>query len=182
MNIFAIDNSPIKSGRQLCDKHCVKQILESFQMLGSAVIRHGAAPDQMPLTSKGTPLKGGYKHHPSTRWAGDTYANFLWLCSHAIEMSNEYTRRYGKTHACRKGIEHLFNMGHKFVPSGELTPFSVAISDDSECRKIKNFDQLHPVVQYRLYYKLDKAHLADWKQNKPDWYDWSVEKIIATQI
>jgi hypothetical protein len=182
MNIFAIDKSPIKSGRQLCDKHCVKQILESFQMLGSAVIRHGAAPEQMPLTSKGTPLKGGYKHHPSTRWAGDTYSNFVWLCSHAIEMSNEYTRRYNKTHACRKGIYHLLNMGQRFIPSGELTPFSVAIADEMECRKIEGFDKLHPVTQYRLYYKLDKSHLATWKQNKPNWYEYSVEKIIEAKI
>ena len=182
MNIFAIDKSPIKSGRQLCYKHCVKQILESFQMLGSAVIRHGAAPEQMPLTSKGTPLKGGYKHHPSTRLAGDTYSNFVLLCSHAIEMSNEYTRRYNKTHACRKGIYHLLNMGQRFIPSGELTPFSVAIADEMECRKIEGFDKLHPVTQYRLYYKLDKSHLATWKQNKPKWYEYSVEKIIEAKI
>tara|TARA_R110002167_G_scaffold243200_1_gene448767 strand:+ start:91 stop:639 length:549 start_codon:yes stop_codon:yes gene_type:complete len=182
MNIFAIDNSPIKSGRQLFDKHNVKQILESFQMLGSAVIRHGATPEEMPLTSKGTPLKGGYRSHPSTLWAGENYSNFIWLCAHAIEMSREYTRRYSKVHACQKGIYHLLNMGQRFLPSGKQTPFSIAISEDMECRKIKGFGDLHPVTQYRLYYKIDKAHLANWKANKPHWYDYSVENIIQASI
>ena len=36
MNIFVVDESPVVSAQQLCDKHVVKMILESAQMLSTA--------------------------------------------------------------------------------------------------------------------------------------------------
>ena len=184
MNIFAIDKCPNKSAKHLCDKHLSKMAVESFQMLGSAVIRHGATPEQMPLTSKGTPLKGGYHHHPCTKWSGDTYQNFAWLCSHAIRICKEFTDRYGKEHSCKKGIYHLFNMVNRSdikIPYDKLTDFAVAISDTMNCRLIPDFDSFPSVTKYRLYYKLDKP-FATWKQNEPKWYSYSIDKIIDMEI
>ena len=156
-------------------------VTEIMQCLSCAVIRHNVPTDLLPLSKSGKPVRGGYHRHPSSIWAGDTKGNFQWLCQHGLALAQEYTERYGKTHFCEGVITKLYSL-IDYLPDGDQQDFAIAISDDSECRKIKNFDQLHPVVQYRLYYKLDKAHLADWKQNKPDWYDWPVEKIIATQI
>ncbi len=39
MNIFVLDRDPTKAAHMMCDKHVVKMILESAQML-SAVIDH----------------------------------------------------------------------------------------------------------------------------------------------
>ena len=162
MNIFVLDNCPIKSAQQNCDKHVVKMVLELFQQMGSAVIRHGATPEEMPLTSKGTPLKGGYHNHPCTRWCGDSRENFTWASLHALELCHEYTRRYGKTHGCQKGIEHLCAMD-SLVPDGELTPFAQAMPDE-----YRNPDA---VTAYRTYYKNDKKEFATWKMgNVPDWW------------
>ena len=36
MNIFVLDKNPIKAAQQHCDKHVVKMILESAQMLSTA--------------------------------------------------------------------------------------------------------------------------------------------------
>ena len=36
MNIFVLDNDPIKAAEYSCDKHVVKMIVESCQMLSSA--------------------------------------------------------------------------------------------------------------------------------------------------
>ena len=72
MNIFVLDEDPVIAAQMMCDKHIPKMIVETFQMLGSALRRHGATDEQMPLTSKGTPLIGGYKHHPATIWTGET--------------------------------------------------------------------------------------------------------------
>ena len=80
MNIFVLDEDPAIAAQMMCDKHIPKMIVETFQMLGSALRRHGATDEQMPLTSKGTPLIGGYKHHPCTIWAGETKTNYVWLC------------------------------------------------------------------------------------------------------
>ena len=100
MNIFILDDDPEIAAQMYCDKHVPKMVVELYQQMGSALRRHGANDSQMPLTSKGTPLIGGYKHHPCTLWCGDSQTNFIWASLHALELCREYTKRYGKTHAC----------------------------------------------------------------------------------
>ena len=36
MNIFILDTNPTSAARQMCDKHVVKMIIESGQMLSTA--------------------------------------------------------------------------------------------------------------------------------------------------
>jgi hypothetical protein len=170
MNIFCLDTDPIIAAEQHCDKHVVKQIVEDFQMLGSAVIRHGAKPTEMPLTQKGTPLKGGYHNHPCTIWVGENRSNFEWTCFHALALAEEYTRRYNKKHSCQSGIEHLCKM-LEIVPKGNQTEFAVAISADQKCRNHLNFNELSVVNKYREYYNYDKASFAKWtKRSVPEWF------------
>jgi hypothetical protein len=171
MNIFVINSCPIQSAIEHCDKHCIKQIVEQFQMLGSAVIRHGATPEEMPLTSKGTPLKGGYHYHPCTVWLGESRENFIWSYTHALALCKEYTFRYGKIHACEKGIRHLTSMENK-IPSSKQTKFAIAIADTMLCRKDPNFNIDNPVECYKLYYKYDKRYFAKWtKRQTPEWFN-----------
>ena len=41
MNIFVVDEDPVIAARQLCDKHVVKMILETAQMLMHCCSRTG---------------------------------------------------------------------------------------------------------------------------------------------
>ena len=168
MNIFILDEDPIQSAKMYCDKHVPKMVVELYQQLGSAVIRHGATPDMMPRTSKGTPRKGGYHNHPCTRWVGDSRENYLWACYHGAMLCDEYTKRFGKIHSCEKGIEHLYIMAH-LIPEGKLTPFAQAMPDEykNECA----------VTAYRDYYIHDKSRFAKWEKGTPapDW--WLMELI-----
>ncbi len=93
MNIFAVDKDPKISAQQLCDKHVVKMILESAQML-CAVYDNGTAP-----------YKRAFYNHPCTIWARETEQNYEWLLNHAYAMCQEYTRRYGKVHKSIYAIE-----------------------------------------------------------------------------
>jgi hypothetical protein len=170
MNIFTLNLCPIKSAEDHCDKHVVKQIVEDFQMLGSAVIRHGAKTNEMPLTQKGTPLKGGYHNHPCTRWVGENRSNFEWTCFHALALAEEYTMRYNKKHSCQSGIEHLCRM-IGMLPKGNRTEFAVAIAADQNCRHHPAFHSSSVVDKYRLYYICDKAPFAKWtKRQAPEWF------------
>ena len=121
MNIFVLDECPMAAAIYHDDVRLPKMVVELYQQLGSAVRRHGAQDEDMPLTQKGTPLKGGYHNHPCTRWVGDSISNFMWAHSHASTLLTEYSRRFGKVHACQKGIEKLFSLS-TLIPSGELTP------------------------------------------------------------
>jgi hypothetical protein len=163
MNIFILDEHPVKAAQYYCDKHVPKMCVELFQQLGSAVIRHGAKPEQMPLTSKGTPLKGGYHNHPCTRWCGDSRINFMWASSHAIALCEEYTNRYGKIHSCEVGIKHLADMQY-MISEGSLTPFALAMPNEHKCHDA--------VLSYRNYYLSDKKVFAKWNKlnNTPYWW------------
>ena len=181
MNIFALSHDYTEAAKWHNNKHCVKMVTEIMQCLSCAVIRHDTPTELLPLSKSGKPVRGGYHHHPSSIWAGNTKGNFEWLCKHGLALAKEYTERYGKTHFCEGVIAKLYSL-IDYIPDGELQDFAIAISDDSECRNVDNFDSLSSIAKYRLYYKLDKPHLADWKQNKPAWYDMSVEEIIASTI
>lgn len=162
MNIFALDPDPSIAAIYNCDKHVVKMVVELFQQLGSAVIRHGATPDMMPLTSKGTPLKGGHHNHPCTRWCGETRSNFKWAQKHAIGLCNQYFYRYQKYHSCLAGIIQLEDM-QGLIPDGPLTPFAQAMPDQ--------YKDADAVKAYRAYYMGEKKAFAKWKAgNTPDWW------------
>jgi len=155
MNIFILHFQAVIAAMMYCDKHVPKMCVELLQQMGSAVIRHGATPEQMPLTKKGTPLKGGYHRHPCTVWCGDSRANFEWASRHAIGLCEEYTRRFGKTHFCEKGIRHLAEMSH-MIPEGELTPFAQAMPDE--------YKHENAVTAYRAYY-----HSKRFSNGPPRW-------------
>ena len=40
MNIFFLDKNPIKAARKQCDKHVVKMVLETAQMLSTVARKH----------------------------------------------------------------------------------------------------------------------------------------------
>jgi len=175
MNIFVLDLDPVLAARMHCDKHLPKMVVEHLQMCGSAVIRHGATPAMMPLTKKGTPLKGGYAHHPCTVWAGDSRINFTFAVDMGIALAEEYTFRFGKTHFCEAGLRRLKTLGY-LVPVGMFTPFAIAIAEHMECRKLPDFDNMSAVEKYRAYYNHDKRYFAKWEKGTPapDWWQ-SVE-------
>ena len=93
MNIFRVDEDPVKSAQMLCDKHIVKMPLETAQMLCSVFYRYDFGHIVM--------YKEAYKNHPCTRWAGDSKENYRWLVKHGLELCREYTRRYDKIHKCQ---------------------------------------------------------------------------------
>ena len=90
MNIFATDPSPIASARALPDKHLIKMILESAQILST--VAHGYGHDASPL------YKPTHRHHPSVLWAGSSPSNVWWLLMHGLELCREYARRFKRRH------------------------------------------------------------------------------------
>ena len=163
MNLFVLDNDPETSAQSMCDKHIPKMVVETFQMMGSALRRHGATDSAMPLTSKGTPLIGGYKHHPVTIWIGDSITNFVWAALHGIALCEEYTMRYNKRHSCHNGILQMADM-MDYINIGPQTPYAQAMPEE--------YRSENAVDSYRKYYKMDKAIFAKWEKGRaaPDWW------------
>lgn len=166
---------PEASAKDYCNKHLPKMCVELLQMTGSAVIRHGATPDMMPLTKKGTPLRGGYHRHPCTLWVGETRANFLWAISHGLQLCYEYSKKYDKTHFCEAGIRHLGEMA-ELIPTGDLTPFALAMPDEYRPGTHASGDEA--VRAYRRYYH--SKTFASWEGRPiPSW--WSASLAEASK-
>ena len=90
MNIFYLDKDPFKAAELQYNKHVVKMILESAQMLCTAHHVYGN-PNDMPY-------KQAHLNHPSTIWVRENSLHYDWLYEHMLALGKEYTRRYGKTH------------------------------------------------------------------------------------
>jgi hypothetical protein len=157
MNIFYLDNDPMVCAQMHNDKHCVKMILETAQLLSSS---HHLLND--------TPPEGIYKmthkNHPSAIWARHNRSNYMWLYLLFVELCAEYTFRYGKTHKT-EAMKHILCQAPQNIPEGEFTEPTPAMPD--ECKVPGN-----SLASYRSYYIMNKGHLATWKKrNKPEWYN-----------
>lgn len=164
MNIFVLDLNPVKAAQFQCNKHVVKQIVESYQMLGSALRKNGAQDFQMPLTKSGTPLKGGYPNHPCTVWVSTSRENYKWTLEHALGLCKEYTYRYGKTHFCERGINQMCELSD-IISDGGRTEFIQAMPDE--------FRNSCVVTAYRNYYNFNKRYniSCEWvKRPEPFWW------------
>ena len=143
MNIFILDNDPKLSAQLQCDKHCVKMILESAQMLCSAFPQGDA------------PYKRTHFNHPCSKWIRDSVDNYEWLLTHAYALMEEYLYRYGKIHKSLDAIAYCDDNYHKLnLPDIGLTEFAQAMPEE-----YKNKDA---VKAYQTYYFNDKKHFAKW--------------------
>ena len=174
MNIFVLHENAFTSANMMCDKHIPKMVVETAQMMASALRRHGATDEQMPLTKSGTPYKGGYAHHPCTVWAGDSVGNFQWLAWHGEALLDEYYNRFGKVHTCHNAIYHMSAMS-SMLPDGDKTPFALAMPDeyrpvDNNWQDLYHAEGQVAVNAYRRYYH--SKQFAKWEKGTPapDWW------------
>ena len=102
MNIFFLSLSPKEAAEFHGDKHVVKMILETAQMLYSA---HWVLN---PLKLPENAYKLAHKNHPCSVWVRTSLYNYLWLCSLGYWLCREYTHRYSKIHKTEAHIDWLF--------------------------------------------------------------------------
>ena len=93
MNIFYLDEDPKVAAILQYNKHVVKMILESAQMLCTAHHVYGNEEQK-----ENVPYKQAHLNHPSTIWCRQSIPNYMWLYKHMLALGHEYTHRYGKVH------------------------------------------------------------------------------------
>lgn len=152
MNIFVLDYDIDRCARYHNDKHVVKMITESAQLLSTAVRLSG--------------IDAGYRithrNHPCAVWARESLSNWMWLRQFTERLNQEWQYRYDHTSdhggwaiAKQLPTPNLPDIGH--------TPFPQAMPE-----QYRNADA---VTAYRAYYRGDKAHIATWKhRDVPSWF------------
>ena len=111
MNIFYLHKDPVVAAQMSCDKHVVKMILESAQLL-STCHRVQDGTEYYGKTANGRKIKrwkhpnpnlepilykAGWVKHPSTIWLFESAYNYMWLYKHFMALNEEYKKRYNHT-------------------------------------------------------------------------------------
>ncbi len=155
MNIFYLNNNTKQCAIETCDKHVVKMIVESAQLLSTA---HRVLDPECD-----TPVyKIAHKNHPSAIWCRQTNSNYKWLYNLFVALLDEYEYRYNKSHKCWNLVPHLVHTPVN-IPDGRFTEPPLAMPDEY---KVAN-----TVESYRNYYRGAKSSFAKWKNRPtPDWF------------
>ena len=151
MNIFYLHQDPEKAARYQYNKHVVKMILESAQMICTA--HHCIMTDDADV-----PYKIAHKNHPSSIWARQSAQNYAWLYYHMMELGREYEKRYGKKHlTIIKCADKLAKLPGGILETG-LTEMPQCMPDEykDECS----------IQAYWNYYINGKKDIANLKTEK----------------
>lgn len=156
MNIFVTSDSPIVSASNLDQKRLVKMILETGQLLSTAVRVNGA--DHIAL------YKVAYLNHPCSRWARSTQGNFLWLSVHGLAMCDLYRKNYGRQHKTEDVIRKCLDY-FSLIPEGKLEAFVNCALDKNTTDVIQAYRDT-----MNLKWHLDKNPPVWLNRDKPSWY------------
>ena len=161
MNIFYIHSNPDTAARAMTDKHCVKMILESAQLLSTAhrvldgstytkVSKSGSRLVRYTHPTLDAVLyQATHINHPSAMWVRESASNYMWLYHHFLSLCAEYTRRYGKTHRSYTDLNTYLSTPPAALADKGLTSVRLAITDTQWHRDC-------PVQSYRAYYVGEK--------------------------
>lgn len=170
MNIFFLHLLPEICAQMHLDKHVIKMILETAQLLSSA--HHMTKSEGTTYVPK---YKLTHQKHPSSIWTRHSVANYTWLAQLGLELCKEYTYRYGKVHKSQVEIE-LLSIN---VPKLPLLPFTPPIQAMPDMYKsvdwsldVRSVDDT--IEAYRAYYFFEKHNILSWKgkcngRQVPEW-------------
>lgn len=158
MNLFLLSRRPRKLAKLHCNKHVVKMILETTQLLWTAV---HCGNKTMPKTVH-KPYRKTHVWHPTAMWVRESPQNHAFTIKVGLALCKEYTRRYGKVHKCQSHLLELKQLGY-YEPlerrpykskrgtfSKKCTPFPCAMPPDCV---VERDGKVNAVKSYRKYYK-----------------------------
>ena len=189
MNIFALHWRQRKVARWHCDKHVVKMLLETVQLLYTAhwcltykelaaatgaqqlarLQRQLPIPPKMetaPKNLSGSHYRPVHSFHPCAKWTRRTSGNYQWLAKLAIELAAEFRFRYGHDHACQPHAEWLVANMPAGIRKWPRTEFVMAMDERFKISQ-------DPIVSYRHFYRVSKGEerglLTYTKRHIPHW-------------
>ncbi|WP_341764500.1 pyrimidine dimer DNA glycosylase/endonuclease V [Candidatus Tisiphia endosymbiont of Beris chalybata] len=156
MNIFVTNLSPIISAQVLDDKRVIKMVLESAQLLSTAIFLNSSII--YPNIYKPTHI-----NHMCTIWAATNYSNWFWLFNHLIALCSEYSLRYHKKHKTEELVSHLLTYSTHLKQGENITAFP-------NCTKSIQLP-LNSIPNQNIYEAYQQYLNAKWLHDKtpPKW-------------
>jgi hypothetical protein len=179
MNIFYLDKDPKLAAQYHCDKHVVKMILESAQLLSTAHrVLDGELGHYISLGNRKLKqwtlsdwretllYKTAHYNHPCAVWVRKSSENYKWLYELFKELCIEYYNRYNKEHASYSKLMDALSYLPDNIPRDRFTEPPQAMDLYPQCKVPGD-----TVQAYRNYYKEIKSEIAEWRYTtKPYWY------------
>lgn len=179
MNIFRLDNDPVKSAQMMCDKHVVKMVTEYGQLLSTAHRVLDGTPEKRPSKSgkrmvdhyivdgearESLLYKVAHKNHPSAIWCRENNKNYRWLYEHFQATAKEYSYRYGREHLTYEKLGgQLWFSPRNINQVGPETVMPQCMPDYCKDEDVTE--------GYRKYYREEKRTFAKWtKREVPAWF------------
>lgn len=181
MNIFYLSANPIQAAQYHLDKHVVKMILESAQLLCTAhrlLDGKQIQVSKITKTGKSKSVKryvlsntthdqvmynATHINHPCAIWCRDNINNYMWLYDLFVALCDEYTFRYGKKHKTDTLLRDMLKSPPTSISDHPFTPPAQAMPD-----VYKHSD---PVIAYQQYYIGAKSKFAKWtSRSVPSWF------------
>ena len=188
MNLFVLDKDPVIAAQLQCDKHVVKMIVESAQMLctthrmldGNMKIEEryveGSLPARYRKIKRWTHpdkeldslfYKAVHMNHPCTKWTMLSACNYEWHYRHFIALCDEYQYRYNRQHSTDALLRSKLKQHPRNILKQGLTLFPLAMKSNPECMFPDD-----PVKSYKLYYQTKQSRFKmTWKDRAiPEWF------------
>lgn len=186
MNIFYLSHDHAQCAQWHVDKHVVKMILESCQLLSTARrLIDGVPKIERRLVPGSSPEKyrnvkrwvledypehdkiiyqATHVNHPSAVWVRQSLENYVWLSDLTFALIDEYKYRYGKDHKCEIVARYLAHPPVKNFPQEGFTQPTPAMPDEYKVYG-------DSIASYWKYYRGAKSRMASWKnRDVPHWY------------
>jgi hypothetical protein len=166
----------------MVDRHVVKMILETAQLLSTAhrVIdgEEYVGQSQSGRKAKRWRLSGNvdaimyaatHINHPSAVWVRENSANYDWLYDHLLALGREYTYRYGRTHLTIDKLKDILKDSPQNIKQSNV------MTKMPSCMDKQYIVSLDPITNYRNYYNYGKTDLLRWSNRPPpQWIDGTI--------
>jgi hypothetical protein len=144
----------------MSNKHIVKMILESAQILSTA---HRVLDGQpyTHISKKGRKIKrynhplyetklyeSAYVNHPCNVWVRESIENYIWLYDHFAGLCREYEIRFNKTHKADLDLHVRLSFSPDFIPRRKMTKVPQAMP--------QKYHDRNSITAYRNYYIAEK--------------------------
>ena len=168
MNIFYLDNDPVKSAELHCDKHVVKMIIEYAQLMSTA---HRVLDGEMYVDKTANNrrikrwcladkhmeevvYKASHINHPSNIWIRSSDSHYQFVYDMFVALCNEYTHRYGRVHLTEEKLKDILQQLPNNITSADFVDPPQAMPDDVKTS--------NTVDAYQNYYRVYKKNFAKW--------------------
>lgn len=170
MNLFTISDNTQYCARNLDDVLLRKTIVESAQMLSTAIILNDKIKEKP---------EGIYKKYNANeehnKWVRESKYNYKWTYMYLIDCLKEYQYRFSKTHDTHK-LAYIFPQYENDFPLIDMTPFTRKFNQSYEnYQELMNMKDTCNAYKTYLITKWEKETIDGkeplWtNREKPDFY------------